>query len=40
MARYDLPGTTRESFYVYNDVDDIERLVEAIAATQALFTPS
>jgi cysteine desulfurase/selenocysteine lyase len=40
MARYDLPATTRASFYVYNDVDDIERLVEAIAATQALFKPS
>ena len=40
MARYDLPATTRASFYVYNDVDDIERLVEAIAATQALFMPS
>ncbi|MGH2416752.1 MAG: aminotransferase class V-fold PLP-dependent enzyme [Candidatus Limnocylindria bacterium] len=37
MARYDLPATTRASFYVYNDVDDIERLAEAIHATQALF---
>jgi cysteine desulfurase/selenocysteine lyase len=40
MARYDLPATTRASFYVYNDVDDIERLVEAIGATQSLFRPS
>jgi len=37
MARYDLPATTRASFYVYNDVDDVERLVEAIHATQRLF---
>ena len=37
MARYDLPATTRASFYVYNDVDDIDRLVEAIAATRTLF---
>ncbi len=37
MARYDLPATTRASFYVYNDLDDIERLVEAIHATQRLF---
>ena len=37
MARYDLPATTRASFYVYNDVDDVERLVEAIHATQTLF---
>ncbi len=37
MARYDLPATTRASFYVYNDVDDIDRLVEAISATRTLF---
>jgi cysteine desulfurase/selenocysteine lyase len=37
MARYDLPATTRASFYVYNDTDDIERLVEAIDAAQTLF---
>jgi cysteine desulfurase/selenocysteine lyase len=37
MARYDLPATTRASFYVYNDVDDIERLTEAIHATQTIF---
>ena len=37
MARYDLPATTRASFYVYNDVDDIERLADAIHATQHVF---
>jgi len=37
MARYDLPATTRASFYVYNHVDDIERLTDAIGATQTLF---
>ncbi|MCA1587321.1 MAG: SufS family cysteine desulfurase [Chloroflexi bacterium] len=37
MLRYDLPATTRASFYVYNDLDDIDRLLEAIRATQALF---
>jgi cysteine desulfurase / selenocysteine lyase len=37
MARYDLPATTRASFYVYNDVDDIERLTEAIHATKTIF---
>ncbi len=37
MIRYDLPATTRASFYVYNDRDDIERLMAAIHATQALF---
>jgi len=37
MLRYDLPATTRASFYVYNDLDDINRLVDAIRATQTLF---
>jgi cysteine desulfurase/selenocysteine lyase len=37
MLRYDLPATTRASFYVYNDLDDIDRLVHAIRATQRLF---
>jgi len=37
MARYDLPATTRASFYVYNDVDDIERLADAIDATKHVF---
>ncbi len=37
MLRYDLPATTRASFYVYNDLDDIDRLVEAIHATRKLF---
>ncbi len=37
MARYDLPATTRASFYVYNGVEDIERLLAAIHATRKLF---
>ena len=37
MDRYDLPATTRASCYVYNDHQDIERLVAAIHATQRLF---
>jgi cysteine desulfurase / selenocysteine lyase len=37
MLRYDLPATTRASFYVYNDVDDIERLVAAIRAVKGVF---
>jgi cysteine desulfurase / selenocysteine lyase len=37
MLRYDIPATTRASFYVYNAPDDIERLTDAIAATQRLF---
>ncbi|HEX2220983.1 MAG TPA: SufS family cysteine desulfurase [Candidatus Limnocylindria bacterium] len=37
MARYDLPATTRTSFYVYNDADDVERLTAALRACQRLF---
>ena len=37
MQRYDLPATTRASFYVYNDLDDIDRLTDAIRAAQRLF---
>jgi cysteine desulfurase/selenocysteine lyase len=37
MLRYDVPATTRASFYVYNDLDDIEALTSAVRATQTLF---
>jgi cysteine desulfurase/selenocysteine lyase len=37
MLRYDLPATTRASFYVYSDLDDVERLADAIRATQRVF---
>jgi cysteine desulfurase/selenocysteine lyase len=37
MQRYDLPATTRASFYVYNDVDDVDRLVGAIESTRRIF---
>ncbi len=37
MQRYDLPATTRASFYVYNDVDDIARLVNAVGAVRRIF---
>jgi cysteine desulfurase/selenocysteine lyase len=37
MARYDLPATTRASFYVYNDLDDVERLTDAIGAVRRVF---
>jgi cysteine desulfurase / selenocysteine lyase len=37
MLRYDIPATTRASFYVYNDLDDVEALTSAIGATQTLF---
>jgi cysteine desulfurase/selenocysteine lyase len=37
MLRYDIPATTRASFYVYNDLDDVEALAAAVGATQTLF---
>jgi cysteine desulfurase / selenocysteine lyase len=37
MLRYDIPATTRASFYVYNDLDDIEALSGAVRATQRVF---
>lgn len=37
MLRYDLPATTRASFYVYNDVDEVRRLTDAIGVAQRLF---
>jgi cysteine desulfurase/selenocysteine lyase len=37
MLRYDLPATTRASFYVYNDDEDVDRLVDAIGAVKGVF---
>jgi cysteine desulfurase/selenocysteine lyase len=38
MLRYDIPATTRASFYVYNDTDDVDALAGAVRATQQLFS--
>jgi cysteine desulfurase / selenocysteine lyase len=37
MLRYDIPATTRASFYVYNDADDVEALADAVRTTQRIF---
>jgi cysteine desulfurase / selenocysteine lyase len=37
MLRYDIPATTRASFYVYNDLDDVEALSGAVRSVQQLF---
>ncbi len=37
MLRYDIPATTRASFYVYNDLDDVEALAGAVHAVQDVF---
>jgi cysteine desulfurase/selenocysteine lyase len=39
MARLDLPGTARASFSMYNNFDDVERLLAALGRAQALFAP-
>lgn len=37
MRRLNVPATARASFYVYNDADDIEALVAAVARAGAIF---
>ena len=37
MLRYDIPATTRASFYVYNDLDDVEALSSAVRTAQQVF---
>lgn len=39
MARFDLPGTARASFSMYNTMDDVDRLLGALKKAQALFAP-
>jgi cysteine desulfurase/selenocysteine lyase len=38
MLRYDIPATTRASFYVYNDLDDVSALAEAVRDAVRLFS--
>jgi cysteine desulfurase/selenocysteine lyase len=38
MLRYDVPATTRASFYVYNDVDDVQALADAVRSVQQVFS--
>lgn len=35
--RYDLPATSRASFYLYNTEDEVDRLVEGIDQAKAIF---
>ncbi|MEM9314956.1 MAG: cysteine desulfurase, partial [Pseudomonadota bacterium] len=39
MSRFELPGTARASLSMYNNVDDVERLLQALRRAQALFAP-
>jgi cysteine desulfurase/selenocysteine lyase len=38
MQRYDVPATTRASFYVFNDLDDVSALADAVRAAVTLFS--
>jgi cysteine desulfurase/selenocysteine lyase len=38
MLRYDIPATTRASFYVYNDLDDVAALADAVRDAVRLFS--
>jgi len=40
MRKFGLAGTTRASFYLYNDLSDIDALVEGVLATQKYFKVS
>ncbi len=37
MERYDLAATTRASFYIYNDRDDVDALVSALGKAREIF---
>jgi cysteine desulfurase/selenocysteine lyase len=37
MAHYQLPGTVRASYSLYNTVDDVERLFAGIHKAKRLF---
>jgi cysteine desulfurase/selenocysteine lyase len=37
MRRLEVPATARASFYVYNDVADVDALVQGIAKVKEVF---
>src|SRR5438876_637612 len=37
MERFDLPATARASFYIYNDLDDVDALIAGIKRVQEVF---
>jgi cysteine desulfurase/selenocysteine lyase len=38
MKRFKVPGTTRASFYFYNTLEEINRLVEVLRAANQFFS--
>jgi cysteine desulfurase/selenocysteine lyase len=39
MARFEVPGTVRASFAMYNNHEDVERLMEGLKKARSLFGP-
>jgi cysteine desulfurase / selenocysteine lyase len=39
MRKFDVPGTARASFYIYNEKREIDALVEALQKAERLFGP-
>ena len=37
MRRFDVPATTRASFYIYNTTEDVDRLIDALGEVGRLF---
>ena len=37
MQRYKVPATTRASFYLYNTLDDIDKLVDSVRSAKKIF---
>jgi cysteine desulfurase/selenocysteine lyase len=37
MRRYGVPATARASFYVYNTKEEVDALIDALAAAQDIF---
>jgi len=35
--RFDVPGTVRATFYLYNDLDDVTALLDGVRAAQRFF---
>ena len=38
MQRYKVPATTRASFYLYNTLDDIDKLVDSVRSAKKIFS--
>ncbi|MEM1401797.1 MAG: cysteine desulfurase [Pseudomonadota bacterium] len=39
MSRFEVPGTVRASFSMYNNMDDVDRLISGLKKAQSLFAP-